>query len=66
MGVEIANYVVVGANSVITKSLTKEKAIYAGVPARFIKELKPLSHEQRVKKLSEIIDSYLPIADFHD
>lgn len=65
MGVEIADYAVIGANSVVTKSI-KEKGIYAGSPARFIKEITPMAHEDRVKKLNEIIfEHYMPIAHYH-
>jgi len=65
MGVEIADFSVIGAQSVVTKSI-KEKGIYAGSPARFIKKIIPMSYEDRVKKLNEIIyDHYMPIAQYH-
>jgi acetyltransferase-like isoleucine patch superfamily enzyme len=65
MGVSIANYSVIGANSVVTKSI-KEKGIYAGNPAKFIKEIIPLSYEEKVKKTQEIIEVYyMPIAKYH-
>lgn len=38
-GVSIAEGIIVGAGSVVTDSLTISNALYAGVPARFIKEL---------------------------
>lgn len=65
MGVEIADYSVIGAQSVVTKSLT-QKGIYAGSPAKFIKEIVPLSLEQKALKLKQIIDAYIPIAIYHD
>ncbi|HNX01539.1 MAG TPA: acyltransferase [Candidatus Cloacimonadota bacterium] len=65
MGVEIADYCVVGAQSVVAKSLT-QKGIYAGVPAKFIKEIKPLEPEEKVRKTQDIIDHYLPIAKYHE
>ncbi|HNW98549.1 MAG TPA: acyltransferase [Bacteroidales bacterium] len=65
MGVEIADYSVIGAQSVVTKSITR-KGIYAGSPAKFIKEIIPLSLEQKVEKLKQIIDSYIPIAHYHN
>ena len=65
MGVSIADYCVIGANSVVTKSIPK-KGIYAGNPAHFIKDIIPLSLEQRIKKTQEIIsDHYMPIAQYH-
>lgn len=65
MGVSIADYAVVGAQSVVTKSL-KEKGIYAGSPAKFIKEIIPLTTEQRVEKVENIINEYYKIAEYHN
>lgn len=39
MGVSIAPYSVIGAGSVVTKSLDIPNALYGGIPARFIKFL---------------------------
>ena len=65
MGVNIAANVVIGAHSVVTKSIY-EKGIYAGNPAKFIKDIVPLTYEERVKKIHEIIEvHYLPIAKYH-
>lgn len=65
MGVSIADYCVIGANSVVTKSIPK-KGIYAGNPARFIKDIVPLTLEGRIKKTEEIIEvHYMPIAHYH-
>jgi acetyltransferase-like isoleucine patch superfamily enzyme len=64
MGVDIAAWSVIGAQSVVTKSITK-KGIYAGSPARFIKDIVPLTHEQKINKLDDIIRQYLPIAEYH-
>lgn len=65
MGVGIAEECVVGAQSVVSKSLT-ERGIYAGSPARFIKAISPLSNEDRIRKAEEIVDGYKVIADYHD
>jgi len=65
MGVSIVDYSVIGANSTVTKSIT-EKGVYAGSPARFIKKINPLSEEEKIKKIREIIEEYyLPIAKYH-
>ncbi len=65
MGISIAGFAVIGANSVVTKSI-QEKGIYAGNPARFIKEITPLSQEDKIRKTYEIIkDHYMPIAKYH-
>lgn len=65
MGVDIADYCVVGAQSCVTKSLSA-KGVYGGVPAKFIKEIVPLSEEEKVKKTHQIIEEYLKIARYHN
>jgi acetyltransferase-like isoleucine patch superfamily enzyme len=65
MGVDIADYCVVGAQSCVTKSLAI-KGVYGGVPAKFIKEIVPLSGEEKVKKTHQIIEEYLKIARYHN
>jgi acetyltransferase-like isoleucine patch superfamily enzyme len=64
MGVEIADFCVVGANSVVSKSLL-QKAIYAGSPAKFIKEIKSLSLEKKQSTLLKVLEEYMPIAQYH-
>jgi len=65
MGVSIADYSVIGANSTVTKSII-EKGIYAGSPARFIKKIVALSEEEKIEKIKVIINEhYLPIAKYH-
>ncbi|MEI6123845.1 MAG: DapH/DapD/GlmU-related protein [Bacteroidota bacterium] len=65
MGVSIADYSVIGAQSIVTKTIG-QKGVYAGSPAKFIKEIIPLTPDQKALKLQQIIDSYLPIARYHD
>lgn len=65
MGVSIVDYCVIGANSTVTKNITK-KGVYAGSPAKFIKEIIPLSDDLKIKKINEIVfDHYIPIAKYH-
>lgn len=64
MGVEIADNTVIGAQSVVTKSISKS-GVYAGSPAKFIKEIISLSNDQKEDKLNDIIKSYIPIANYH-
>lgn len=64
MGVEIAPNTVIGAQSVVTKSILKS-GVYAGSPAKFIKEIIPLTYEQKEIKLKDIINTYIPIAKYH-
>ena len=65
MGVEIVDQSVIGAQSIVTKSITK-KGVYAGSPAKFIKEITPLNPEQKLEMLEKIIENYLPIAKYHN
>ncbi|MDP3115418.1 MAG: hypothetical protein Q8M98_11715 [Candidatus Cloacimonadaceae bacterium] len=64
MGVEIADYCVVGSQSVVTKSLDK-KGIYAGAPAKFLAEIHPLPPERRIEKMEEMLIEYGKIAQYH-
>jgi acetyltransferase-like isoleucine patch superfamily enzyme len=63
MGVDICSYSVIGAQSVVTKSIP-EKGVYAGSPARFIKKIEPLTLDQKMKKLVEIIETYKSMAKY--
>jgi acetyltransferase-like isoleucine patch superfamily enzyme len=65
MGVSIANHCVVGAQSVVTKSLS-ETGIYAGSPAKFIKKIAALSLEEKIAKTENIISEYNKIAKYHN
>lgn len=66
MGVNIHSDIVVGAQSVVTKSLT-EMGVYAGSPARLISEIKPLSVKDQEAKVSEIIEEWVEcIAPYHN
>jgi len=64
MSVEIVANTVIGAQSVVTKSISRS-GIYAGSPVKFIKEIIPLTYEQQKEKLNEIIKTYIPIANYH-
>jgi len=57
MGVVIPERTVIGAQSVVTKPLEKT-GIYAGSPARFIKDIKPLTIDQRITEMDRIIKDY--------
>ena len=64
MGITIGKDIVIGANSVITKDL-KKQGIYAGNPAKFIREITPLSKEERIKKVQEVLVEYKKISTYH-
>jgi acetyltransferase-like isoleucine patch superfamily enzyme len=65
MGVEVCDDVVIGAGSIISRSILK-KGIYAGVPAKYIKDIKPLTRKQKEEKLNSILENYLKIARYHE
>jgi acetyltransferase-like isoleucine patch superfamily enzyme len=64
MGVTIAPGSVIGAQSVVSKTL-KEPGIYAGSPVRFIRGIVSLSNDQRIDKVYEIVKRYREIASYH-
>ncbi len=57
MGAVIPERTVIGAQSVVTKPLEKT-GVYAGSPARFIKDIKPLTIDQRLTEIVRIIEDY--------
>ena len=63
-GVKIADNCVIGANSTVTKSLDKP-GVYAGNPAKFIRDIEPLSTQEQAFKALGIIRDYKELADYH-
>lgn len=57
-GSHIVDNIVVGAQSTVSKPLLEEKSVYAGSPAKFIRNIKPLGDIQKVEILEDIIDEY--------
>lgn len=66
MGVHVHKNIVIGANSVVTKSLTEPNSIYAGNPARFIRKVISLLKKERMEIINHIIDKYKEIASYHE
>lgn len=64
MGVKIGENCVIGANSTVTKN-TKPNSVYAGTPAKFIRDIKPLSEMDCKKMLNHILNEYRAIAECH-
>lgn len=64
MGVSIPSECVVGAQSVVSKTLHK-KGIYAGSPAKFIRDIEPLSLDKKINRMKAIIKEYHSIAEYH-
>ena len=46
----VTDYVIVGANSVLTKDITESGVIVAGVPAKVIRKMTPEELERRMNK----------------
>lgn len=57
-GVEIVDNVVIGSHSTVVKSLLTNKGIYAGSPAKFIREVTEPSIEQRKVLLEKICTEF--------
>lgn len=57
-GAGVANECVVGAGSVVTKTLWMEGAIYGGVPAKAIGKVKALNPRVQEELLAEVMDGY--------
>lgn len=66
MDVHIHRNIVIGANSVVIKSLTNTNSIYAGNPAKFIRKVVPLLKEDRIKTINYIINKYRKISAYHE
>lgn len=64
MGVEIVDNCVIGAQSVITKSLPK-RGIYAGSPAKYLGEITPMPTASRETTMYEMLSEYAKIAKYH-
>jgi acetyltransferase-like isoleucine patch superfamily enzyme len=58
MGVQIAKNCVVGAQSVVSKSLRKEKCIYAGNPAKLIREIETPPIIVQIDLLDKLLGEY--------
>lgn len=64
MGLTVGENCVVGAHSVVTKSL-ESNSIYAGNPARLIRQVERPSQVDRGRLLEGIIEEYAEIARYH-
>lgn len=64
MGAKICDNVVIGAHSLISKTLN-DPGIYAGSPVRFIRPVQVLSQDEKMKKLDHILSEYKNVAEYH-
>lgn len=58
-GVYITDNVVIGSHSTVVKNLSTPRAIYAGSPAKFIREITEPSLEEKKKLLQIICDEFV-------
>lgn len=65
-GVNICDNVVVGAHSTVVKSLTEDKGIYGGTPAKLIKKVEPLTFKQQALKMNEILLEFHKLLEFYE
>jgi acetyltransferase-like isoleucine patch superfamily enzyme len=64
-GINIANNVVVGSCSNVIRSLSVEKSIYVGNPAKFIKEIKEPTIDEKIKILDNIINEFIELMSYY-
>jgi len=66
MNTEIADNITLGAHSLVSKSLLMPNAVYAGAPAKWIRNVVPIkTTEEKVMKILDIITKYNEIAKHH-
>lgn len=65
-GVEICDNVVIGSHSTVTKSLLTAKGIYAGSPAKLIKNITEPSLEEKIKMLDGLVKDFKDLMSYYD
>lgn len=65
-GVDIADNVVIGSHSTITKSLLESKAIYAGAPAKLIKHVTEPTLEEKIQMLEGLISDFKDLMSYYE
>lgn len=64
-GVHIYSNVVIGAASVVTKSIERSNCVYGGNPAKFIRDIKEPQEAEKMKIFDEIVECYLTLRPEH-
>lgn len=62
-GVDIAENVIIGANSTVSRSLLEENSIYAGNPIQFIRTVKELTFQEKADTIIELLSRYRQLTD---
>jgi acetyltransferase-like isoleucine patch superfamily enzyme len=65
-GVDIANNTVIGSCSNVVKSLTTERAVYGGNPAKLIKKLEMPNTSNQIQILDDILYDFSDLLDNYD
>ena len=65
-GVTIADNIVIGSHSTVTKSLHQSKAIYAGTPAKLIKTIEEPSLQEKSSILNDVITDFNSLMSYYD
>lgn len=65
-GVDIVDNVVIGSHSTVTKSLTTNKGIYAGTPAKLIKTIEIPNKEDQVNILHDIVNEFKTLISYYN
>tara|TARA_R110000772_G_scaffold17946_1_gene49817 strand:- start:57573 stop:58418 length:846 start_codon:yes stop_codon:yes gene_type:complete len=65
-GVEICDNIVIGANSTVVKSITQEKSIFAGSPAKLIRTIKTPSLGDKFDMVEQIITDFKNLIEYYD
>lgn len=64
-GVSVADDVVIGAHSTVVKDLRQSRAIYAGSPAKFIRDVVTPSEEKQVELLNIVCDEFRRLVSYY-
>lgn len=64
-GVTIADNIVVGSHSTVTKSLLQSKGIYGGTPAKLIKTIEEPSESEKIAILEGIISDFKDLIRYY-
>jgi acetyltransferase-like isoleucine patch superfamily enzyme len=57
-GVEVAENIVIGANSTVSRSLLEKSSVYVGNPVQFIRTVKELTFQEKVNSILELLARY--------
>ena len=65
-GVNICDNVVIGSHATVTKSLTTEKGIYVGSPAKLVSTITEPVEETKTKMLADIVKDFCELVSYYE